>query len=303
MTNIWKLLRQTFTEWSSDEVPRRGAALAFYTALSIAPLIVLSLRLLSSLFGDAAARHEIEQQARSLIGPQGADAIRSILNSAASPGDGTWATVISIGTLLFGASGVFGELQASLNAIWDAPPRRESLTTIVRDRFLSFAMVMVVAFLLLVSLVFSAGLSFVLDRLQQFPQLPAAMGAFLPTINALASIALVTILFAMIFKVLPDVRLAWRDVWFGSLMTALLFVTGKWAIDIYLGRSAVASAYGAAGSFAVLLVWVYYSAQILYFGAELTQVWAINTRGRPEKLDAERASATEPISESAPPSR
>ena len=280
MTNAWPVLRRTFSEWSSDEVPRRGAALAFYTALSIAPLIVLSLRLLSSLFGDDAAQREIERQARSLVGPQGADAIRSILSSAAGPDCGSLAMVISVATLLFGASGVFGELQASLNAIWDAPPRKEGVVTILRDRFLSFAMVMVVAFLLLVSLLFSAGLSFVLDRLQQFPQVPEAVGGSLPAINAVASVVLVTVLFALIFKMLPDVRLAWRDVWFGSLMTALLFVVGKWAIGIYLGRSAVASAYGAAGSFAALLVWVYYSAQILYFGAELTQVWA-TSRSKP----------------------
>lgn len=289
MPSAWTLLRQTFAEWNADEVPRRGAALAFYTALSIAPLLVLSLRFLTILFGDEAARNEIERQSRSLIGPQGADAIRSMLESAAGPGDGTWATLISVATLLIGASGVFGELQASLNAIWDAPPRHEGFVTILRDRFLSFAMVMVVAFLLLVSLLFSAGLSFVLDRLQQFPELPETMGAFLPTINALASIVLITIMFALIFKVLPDVRLAWRDVWFGALLTALLFISGKWAIGIYLSRSAMASAYGAAGSFAVLLVWVYYSAQILYFGAELTQVCALNARKDPEREDGTSA--------------
>jgi membrane protein len=270
--NAYELVRQTFADWTEDKVPRLGAALAFYTALSIAPLLVLSLRIAATFFGDDAARGEIERQMESIIGAQGAEAVQSMLENANRPDAGTAETVLSLLTLLFGASGVFGQLQDSLNTIWEVQPKPGGgILGFLRSRFLSFAMVMGVAFLLLVSLIVSATLSFVgtyasalLGPLQFASQ----------AINQVISLAVFAGIFAMMFKFLPDAKIAWRDVWMGAAITAVLFTVGKFAIGLYLGRSSMASSYGVAGSLVVLLVWVYYSAQIVFFGAEFTQVYA-----------------------------
>ncbi|MBX3444056.1 MAG: YihY/virulence factor BrkB family protein [Planctomyces sp.] len=272
--DAWPLLRQTFAEWSEDKAPRLGAALAFYTALSIAPLLVLSLRIAAEVFDEQAARGEIERQMTSMIGPEGGAAIQGMIESANRPdsGGGTIATVLGIATLLFGASGVFAQLQDALNTIWEVQPKPgRGVWGVIRDRFLSFAMVLGIAFLLLVSLILSAALSFIGSYLQF---LPDSLQIVSQALNLLASTAIITLLFAMMFKLLPDVEMAWRDVWLGAAVTAVLFTLGKFGIGLYLGRSSMASAYGVAGSFVVLLVWVYYSAQILFFGAELTQVYA-----------------------------
>jgi membrane protein len=269
---IWALLKQTFADWSEDKVPRLGAALAFYTALSIAPLLVLSLRIAAFFFGDEAARGEIEHQMQSMMGEEGAEAVQTMLQSSSRPEAGVTATALSLVTLLLGASGVFGQLQDSLNTIWEVEPKKgRGLWGFLRDRFLSMAMVMGVAFLLLVSLVVSATLSFIgsyafawLSQLQIVSQ----------TLNMVISLAVFTGLFAMMFKYLPDVKIAWKDVWLGAAITAVFFTIGKFAIGLYLGHSALASSYGVAGSLIVLLVWVYYSAQIVFFGAEFTQVVA-----------------------------
>jgi len=269
----WPLFRETYSEWTENKAPRLGAALAFYTALSIAPLIVLSLRVAAAFFGDDAAQGEIERQTQSMIGEQGSEAIQSIIKSSEeNKTGGTIATVLSLATLLFGASGVFGQLQDSLNTIWEVEPKPgRGMWGFLRDRFLSFAMVMGIAFLLLVSLMISASLAFLggfLDRLpEQFHVLAQA-------INASVSFGVIAVLFAMTFKFVPDVKMAWRDVWLGAAMTAALFTAGKFAIGAYLGHSSMASSYGAAGSLIVLLVWVYYSAQIVFFGAEFTKVYA-----------------------------
>lgn len=273
VSSAWPLLKQTAAEWNEDRAPQLGAALAFYTALSIAPLLVLLLRIAAAIFGDdAAARLEIEHQAQSLIGKQGAEAIQAMIDSADDSKAGMAATILSLATLLFGASGVFGQLQVSLNTIWEVEPKPgRGIWGFVRDRFLSFAMVMGVAFLLLVSLAVSAGLSFASGYLNRFFGETEVLGGIL---NAVVSTAVIAVLFALMFKLLPDVRMAWKDVWLGAIVTAVLFGLGKGAIGMYLGHSALSSSYGVAGSFVVLLVWVYYSAQILFFGAELTQVYA-----------------------------
>lgn len=266
------LLRQTIADWNEDKVPRLGAALAFYTALSIAPLLVLSLRIAAMFFGVDAAQNEIESQIDSMVGEKGAEAVQVMLEDANKPQSGAIAMVLSIFTLLFGASGVFGQLQDSLNTIWEVAPKPgRGILGIVRDRFLSMAMVMGVAFLLLVSLIISASLSFLGAYAFRWPddwQIAAQI------VNQLVSLAVITGLFAMMFKYLPDAKIAWQDVWLGALITAVLFTVGKFAIGLYLGRSAWASSYGVAGSLIVLLVWVYYSAQIVFFGAEFTQVYA-----------------------------
>lgn len=273
MTSTWALLRKTFEEWNEDKVPRLGAALAFYTALSIAPLLVITLRTAAFFFGDEAARGEIERQTRDLIGEQGATAIQAMIENASKPETGLTATILSVATLLFGASGVFGQLQDSLNTIWEVKPKPgRGVVGFLQDRFASFAMVMGIAFLLLVSLVLSAVLSFLGDY---FSGTVFAFNLFGGQIlNFVVSTGLFTVLFALMFKLLPDAKMAWRDVWLGGAVTAVLFSIGKVIIGLYLGHSSMASAYGVAGSFVVFLVWVYYSAQILFFGAELTQVYA-----------------------------
>lgn len=266
------LLTQTVAEWNEDKVPRLGAALAFYTALSIAPLLVLSLRVAAVFFGEEAARGEIERQMQSMIGETGAEAIQAMLESANHPESGTIATVFSLITLIAGASGVFGQLQDSLNTIWEVTPRGgRGIWGMVQDRFLSIAMVMGVAFLLIVSLVVSAGLSFVAGYASDWLHGYQIVSRIF---DILVSLAVFTGLFALIFKLVPDAEVSWRDVWMGAALTAVLFTLGKLAIGLYLGRSSLASSYGVAGSLIVLLVWVYYSAQIVFFGAEFTQVYA-----------------------------
>jgi membrane protein len=272
LTDGWSLLKQTATEWSEDKVPQLGAALAFYTALSIAPLLVISLAIAAAVFGDEAARGEIQQQMQSLVGDEGAKAIESMIENAHQPTEASVASALSVIILLVGASGVFGQLQQSLNTIWEVQPKPgRGILGMLRDRFLSFAMVFGIAFLLLVSLLLSAALASlatVLDRL------PESLLWLSQAIHFGASFGVITVLFAMMFKYLPDVRIAWSDVWLGALITGVLFTIGKFAIGLYLGHSSMASSYGMAGSFVVLLVWVYYSAQILFLGAEFAQVYA-----------------------------
>jgi membrane protein len=270
--NGWSLIKQTLAEWNEDKVPQLGAALAFYTALSIAPLLVISLAIAAMIFGEDAARGEIQNQMQSMVGDEGAKAIEEMIASANKPTTGTVATVLSVITLLFGASGVFGQLQQSLNTIWEVQPKPgRGVIGMIRDRFLSFAMVFGIIFLLLVSLIISAvmaSLATVMDRM------PDSLHWLSQAVHVGVSFAVITLLFAMMFKYLPDVKIAWTDVWLGAAITAALFTIGKFAIGLYLGHSSMASSYGVAGSFVVLLVWVYYSAQILFLGAEFTQVYA-----------------------------
>ena len=269
---LWGLLKDTFTAWSNDKVPRHGAALAYYTVFSLVPLLVVIIGMIGLIFGQEAVQGYVVQQLATLVGPQSADAIKDMIQRANQPTTGIVATVVAVATLLFGASGVFGQLQDSLNAIWGVEPKEgRGMWGYVKDRFLSFAALLGTAFLLLVSLVLSAALA----------AFGKWFGGWLPApefvlqlLESFISFTVITGLFAMIFKVLPDARMAWSDVWVGAALTALLFTLGKSAIGLYLGKSDVGSAYGAAGSLVILLVWVYYSAQILLFGAEFTQVYA-----------------------------
>jgi membrane protein len=272
MTETWRLLRQTAHDWSEDRVPKVGASLAFYTALSLAPLLVIALRVAGLVFGDQAARGEISRQLASLVGEQGGKAVQEMIANANQPTTGTVATTLSLITLLLGASGVFGEIQGSLNTIWRVQPKSgRGIVGFIHDRFASFAMVMGIVFLLLVSLVISAVLATFGTLFKDFPE---SIAWAAQAINIVVSFGVITLLFAMMFKVLPDAKMAWKDVWLGATVTALLFTVGKFAIGLYLGHSSMASSYGVAGSFVVLLVWVYYSAQILFLGAEITQVYA-----------------------------
>lgn len=280
------LLKETFSEWSKDKASRLAAALSYYTIFSVAPLLIIAVAVAGLVFGRAAATQQLVAEAQDLLGPQGAEAIRTLLENASRTGAGIMATVIGVGTLLVGASGAFAQLQDSLNTIWEVKPKAgRGIKGVLRDRFLSFSLVLVIGFLLLVSLVLSAALAAMGKYLAGvLPLSSALMQAF----NFALSFAVTTFLFALIFKVLPDVRIRWRDVWIGAAVTALLFSVGRFLIGLYLGRSSVSSAYGAAGSLVVVLVWVYYSAQILFLGAEFTQVYATRFgRGLSPKPNAE----------------
>jgi len=270
--SIAGILKQTASDWLDDKAPRLAASLALYTLLSLAPLLILAVSIAGLLFGDEAARGQIAQQLSGILGDKGAVAVQAILANAKAPSSGILGTVVGLGIALFGASGVFGELQGTLNAIWDVDSKPgRGIWGFVRDRFFSFALVLGVAFLLLVSLVVSAGLAVVGAYFSH--TLPGGEEVW-QVLNFAISLGVTTLLFALIYKVVPDVNLQWRDVWVGATATAVLFTLGKFLIGLYVGRSTVASPFGAAGSVVALVVWVYYSAQILFFGAELTQVYA-----------------------------
>ncbi|AFY88546.1 YihY/virulence factor BrkB family protein [Chroococcidiopsis thermalis] len=269
---IISLLRETFTEWNEDKASRLAAALAYYTVFSLAPMLIIAIAIAGAVFGEEAARGEIVTQIQGLVGRDGAKFIETAIEGASKPKAGTIASLISIAVLLFGASGLFAQLQDSLNTIWEVQPKPgRGVIGILRDRFLSFTMVLGVGFLLLVSLVLSAGLSGLVNFLGSL--LPG-IGALLQIANFVLSFAVTTLLFGLIYKVLPDVKIAWSDVWSGAIVTSLLFSIGRFALGLYLGNSSFGSTYGAAGSVVIILVWVYYAAQILFFGAEFTQVYA-----------------------------
>jgi len=276
---LWWVLKQAFAGWWNDNVPRLGASLAYYTLFALAPILVVAIAVAGLVFGAEAVRGEIVGQIQGLVGRQGAEAVQAMLEGAAKPSSSILATVIGGITAFIGATGAFIELQTALNAIWRVKPRPGvSVKAFLVERFVSFGLVVGVGFLLLVSLLVSAALA-ALNRYLggAFPGLAALWEAG----NVLVSLGVTTLLFAMVYKVLPDVRLHWRDVWVGALVTAGFFSVGKQLIGLYLGTSSVASSYGAAGSVVVLLVWVYYSAQIVLLGAEFTRFYVERFRGAP----------------------
>lgn len=274
---VWRLAKQVATSWLDDYVPSMGAALAYYTMFSLAPLLLIVISVAGLVFGQEAARGEIQAQLSALMGDNGAAAVEDLLASVGKPSEGAAGTLLGVVLLLVGATTVFGELQDSLDRIWrvPAPHRASGWLSLVRARLLSFGMIMAIGFLLMVSLVVSAALS-TLGRLWQPGS--GSWVALADTINSLGSFALVASMFALMYKVMPRVRVMWRDVWVGALFTAILFSAGKSLIGLYIGRSGVTSAFGAAGSLVVVLLWVYYSAQIFLLGAEFTWVYA-NTYG------------------------
>jgi membrane protein len=269
--DAYTLVYEAIMEWINDRASRKGAALAFYTVFSLAPILILSIAIAGLFFGKEAARGEIFEQVSALLGRDGALAIQAMVESASHPGAGVLATLIGFTTLFVGATTALVELKDGLDQIWDVPPEKMSgIWYFIRKRLLSFGLILTLGFLLLVSLALSAALS-VLARMWG-PR--DATAWVLESLNFLFSFAMVTVLFAMIYKILPSVRIAWRDVIIGAVITALLFSIGKFAIGLYLGNSAIGSTYGAAGSVILVLVWVYYSAQIFLLGAEFTKVYA-----------------------------
>jgi len=267
------LLKRTWSEFQADKAMTLGAALAFYTALSIAPLLLLVTVIAGVAFGEQATRGEIANQLNGLIGSEGAKAVEAMLASTRSPGGSLLSTVVGVVTLLFGATGVFTSLQDALNTVWNVKPEesRTGIWGLVRDRLASFSMICGMAFLLLVSLVFSAVLTALGGLVNQWlPYGDAWMGAA----NLVLGFLVTTLMFAMIYKYLPHARPDWSDVGIGAVITSGLFTVGKYLIGLYLGTASIGSTYGAAGSFVVLLVWIYYSSLIVLFGAEFTQAYA-----------------------------
>ncbi len=281
------LLRQTFSKWSDSEAPRLSAALSFYTILSLAPLMVLVIAVVALAFGKSSAQGQILNQIQSMIGEDGTAAVKIMIENAEKPASGVFASVLGILTLLFGASGVFGELRSALNTIWEVKPQgSQGLTGLVKQRFFSFGMVLAIGFLLLVSLVLSAGLAAAGKFFGQLLPVPAFI---LSAINIVVSLVAIAVLFTLIFRCVPQTRVAWKTCWIGAMATAILFTLGKLLIGLYLSKAAVGSAYGAAGSVIVVIVWVYYSSMIFFFGAELTHVLACNLgyTARPERKTPE----------------
>jgi membrane protein len=289
---VWGLLKETIEQWTDDQAMRQAASLALYTLLSITPLLVVAVAVAGAVFGDDAARGQISHEMSSVVGPEAGLAIEALVANARAPSEGILSTAVGIVVLLFGASGVFGELQAGLNQMWEVKPKPgRGVRGFIRDRFFSFAMVMGVAFLLLVSLVVSAGLEAFSAHYSGYLPMPALWAL----LNIGISLGTTTVLFALIFKLVPDAKIAWRDVWVGAFVTAAFFSIGKVLLGWYIGRSATTSAFGAAGSLVALVVWVYYSAQILFLGAEFTQVYATRLGSHIEpKANAVRVGGAQP---------
>lgn len=264
------MLKESGQEWLNDKVPRLGAALAFYSVLSVGPLLLIVIAVAGLAFGRDAVSGYLYEEIRNQVGDIGAQAIQAILASSANRSSGIVATLIGVGTLIVSATGFFAQLQDAMNVVWNVDEnRKQHWTAFFRKRLLSFALIIGIGFLLLLSLVVSAALAtlsaFVADYTPSF---------MTHVLNHTVSFVVTTFMFAMVFKILPDVKIRWRDVWVGAAITAILFSLGKYLIGLYLGQSALSSAYGAAGSLIVLLVWIYYSTQIFFFGAEFTQVYS-----------------------------
>ena len=307
--NIPRIFKLTYQGWKEDNGSRLSAALTYYTVFSLAPMLIIAIAVAGLIWQQSSVQDMVLSQIQGLIGEQGREFIASLLDSASKPAQGVFATIVGLVTLIFGALGVFNELHNSLNTIWDVPVKQikgfwNSVKEVVVNRFLSFTMVLGIGFMLLVSLMISTGISALGDwvgTLLPFQEV------ILQVINLIISLGILTVFFALIFKILPDADVAWRDVWVGAFVTAILFSIGKTLIGLYLGSSAVGTTFGAAGSLVLLLLWIYYSAQILFFGAEFTQVYA-NTLGsrivpegqaatkiqRPEETPPSKTPATTP---------
>ena len=266
------VLKEAAMGFAGDNAPRLGAALAYYTVFSMAPLILITITLAGAIFGEEAARGEVFAHMRRLIGHTGAEVVNEMVKDAARADTGAIAATLGIAALLFGASGVFGQLRAALNTIFKVQPKDTPIIMgFLKERFLSIATVIVIGFLLLVALIVDTGISAAGDYMEH--RLAGGEGLW-HVVELIVSTAMITVLFALIFRYMPDVRIPWRDVWFGAIVTAILFSIGKFALGLYLGKKATESTHSAAGALIVLLLWVYYSAQILFLGAELTQAYS-----------------------------
>ena len=296
---LYRLLKDSVSAWIDDFAPSMGAAISYYTVFSIAPLLLIVIAVAGLVLGQDAASGQIFAQLQGLLGDEGASAIEGMVESASLSGKSFFATAVGVVTLIIGATTVFGELQSALDRIWESPAaeKKEGIWNLVRTRILSFGMILAIGFLLLISLVVSAGLS--------------ALGSFwapmfggweilLQIVNFIVSLVVVTALFALIYKFLPRAKIGWHDVWIGAGATSLLFALGKFLIGLYIGKSSVASGFGAAGSLVVVLVWVYYSAQIFLLGAEFTWVYAFRHGSRRGEKSGAAAQTTDPVTRARP---
>jgi membrane protein len=281
LKNIWILIKVAVSSWVDDYAQSMGAALAYYTMFSIAPLLLIAISIAGLIFGVEAARGEIVGQLQGLMGQPGAVAVQGLLESINKPAESVTAMLVGGILLLIGATSVFAELQDALDRIWRAPKRNKAgIWNLLRARLLSFGMIMGIGFLLIVSLVVSAALA-ALGKL--WGPLFAHWEILANVINFLVSFAVTTTVFAMIYKVVPRAKVVWADVWIGAAVTALLFTIGKFLIGLYIGKSGLTSVFGAAGSLVVVLLWVYYSAQIFLMGAEFTWAYALTFGSRKEQ--------------------
>lgn len=290
------LSKAAFRNWRGDFAPSMGAALAYYTVFSIAPLLVITIAVAGLVFGQEFAQSAILDQARSLVGDNGTEAIEGMLAGAQRPKEGAIASILGVVALLIGATTVFGELETNLNRIWKAEqPKVSGAWRFARTRLLSFGLILAVGFLLIVSLIVTVMLA-TLGR--YWAGWLGGMEAVLQVVNFVVPVAVITVLFAMIYKFLPNVAIRWRDVWIGALVTSLLFALGKFLIGLYIAKAGVGSTYGAAGALVALLVWVYYSAQIFLLGAEFTKVFA---ERRGSRMDRKKvASSVKPKTDDPP---
>lgn len=265
-------VKLSFSRWQSDNAMRMAAALAYYTVFSLAPLILAAISVAGLFFGPEAATGQIYAQLKGALGASVAASIEELVKAASKPAEGIWGAIVAFLLVLLGASGVFGELKDSLNVIWRVPKKESSgIMDWIRGRFLSITMVLGVCFLLLVSLVVNAGLGVAAEfGTSLVPGIPAVM----QVVTTVVSFGMITVLFALLFKYLPDTKVTWHDVWIGSAVTAFLFTVGKTGLEIYIAKASPASVYGAAGTLALVLIWVYYSAQIFFMGAEFTAIFA-----------------------------
>jgi membrane protein len=274
---VLRLLGKTFEDWMEDRALRLSAALAYYAVFSIAPLLVIAMSLAGLVLGEEAVRGHLDSQLREYVGPQTASAVQTLVKGFARSTDSWTGAIVGFITLMVGAGGVFGQLKDALNTIWEVQPKPGSTLKVwIKERLWSFGMVLVIGFLLLTSLILNIALAAFTGYFERLIGLPPSVGG---SLGFLTSMAMVTVLFAFIFKVLPDAKVKWRHVWVGAGVTALLFELGKFGLSLYLGRESTTSAFGAAGSVVLVLLWVYYASCILFFGAEFTQVYARDSEG------------------------
>ena len=272
-TSIWQFVKTTINEWVEAEPFQLAAALSYYTLFSLAPLLLIAIGVAGLVFGREAAQNQIVESLQGMIGQDSAQSVQEMIQASnEKPKTGVLSTIIGFVALLFGAGGVVGQLQTSLNKVWEVTPKPgQGIWGFLRQRFFSFAMVLAIGFLLLVSLVVTAVLSSFTSMLSSF----LGDATFVAhAIDILVSFGFVTLLFALIYKYVPDVEIRWRDVWVGAALTSILFTIGKYLIGLYIGTSGVNSTFGAAGSLITILVWVYYSSLIFFLGAEFTRVYA-----------------------------
>ncbi len=303
MKGVFQLLKQTVMDWIGDKAPVLAAALTYYMLFSLAPLLMIAIGITGLAFGEAAAEEQITGQLREIVGDDVAPAIQVFIQSTSSPSGSSIAIVIGVATMLFGASMVFGQIKDALDTIWKVTPEKTGVVGFLIKRFLGFSIVLGVGVLLLCTLIINAvlaGLRSYVDTMEGMPDI----GIIWQVADFVVSLGFITMLFAMVFKILPDVKINWRDVWLGAGVTALLFNIGKSLIGFYLGYASVGSTYGAAGSIVVLMVWLYYSSQIFLFGAEFTQVYthmygSLKGGGMGEANEAAAEDETEPAKDEA----